>query len=98
MSTFTSSGAYATLAANNAQLYHSSRNAFAIHQNNGFISVKSPRLKIKKLNESQKQQLKAKIKAYASREKRSIWLSTALSLAITAGIFTVSYQLINLLL
>lgn len=98
MSTFTSSGAYATNAANNAQLYHSSRQAFAIHQHNGFIKVKSPKFKIKKLNDQQKQQLTAKLKAYASAEKRGALASIALTLAISAVIFVSSYQFINLLM
>ena len=98
MSTFTSSGAYATYAANNAQLYHSSRQAFAIQQHNGFIKVKSPKFNIKKLNEQQRQQLKAKIKGYTSAEKRGAWASAVLTLGISAVVFVLSIQVMNLLM
>lgn len=101
MSTFSSSGAFATFKANNAHLYSSSRNAFDIRQNNRFIKPKSPKsarwFSGKKLSPGQKEALSAKIKSYADGEKRSILINSMVTILVSAGILVLSSQLLNYL-
>ncbi|GEM_PF-3762276 len=97
MSTFTSSGAFSTLSANNAQLYSRNNNAFAIHQRNNFIKIRSPKVQIQKLTQRQKDRIKDKLRHYASDEKRGVLITTALSLSITAGLVLLANQAITLL-
>lgn len=97
MSTFTSSGAFATLSANNAQLYSRNNNAFAIHQRNNFIKTTSPKVQIQKLTQRQRDRIKDKIRFYTSDEKRNVMITTVLSLSITAGLVFLASQAITLL-
>ncbi|GAB5525365.1 MAG: hypothetical protein Roseis2KO_32370 [Roseivirga sp.] len=97
MSTFTSSGAFATLSANNSQLYSRNNNAFAIHQRNNFIKTRSPKVQIQKLTKMQKERIKEKMKQYTSSENRNAMIAAALSLSITAGLVTLAYQALTLL-
>lgn len=97
MSTFTSSGAFATLSANNSQLYSRNNNAFAIHQRNNFINTRSPKVKIHKLSKLQKERIKDKIRSYTSSDKRHTLITTALTLSITAGLVLLANQALTLL-
>lgn len=97
MSTFTSSGAFSTLSANNSQLYSRNNNAFAIHQRNNFIKIKSPKLQIQELTKMQKERIKEKIRSYTSSEKRGVLITTALTLTITAGLVLLANQALTLL-
>ncbi len=97
MSTFTSSGAFSTLSANNSQLYSRNNNAFAIHQRNNFIKTRSPKIQIQKLTERQRNRIKDKIRFYTSSEKRHTLITTALSLSITAGLVLLANQVLTLL-
>lgn len=97
MSTFTSSGAFATLSANNSQLYSRNNNAFAIHQRNNFIKTRSPKVQIQKLTERQRNRIKDKIRLYTSDEKRHTLIAAALSLSITAGLVILANQALTLL-
>lgn len=97
MSTFTSSGAFATLSANNSQLYSRTNNAFAIHQRNNFIKTRSPKVQIQKLSKMQKERIKEKIRLYTSSENRGVLITTALTLTITAGLVLLANQAVALL-
>ena len=97
MSTFTSSGAFSTLSANNSQLYSRNNSAFAIHQRNSFIKTTSSRIQIQELTKMQKERIKQKIKSYTSSEKRGVLVTTALTLSITAGLVLLANQAISLL-
>lgn len=95
MSTSISSGAFSTFSANNAHLYSSSRNAFAIHQNNNFIKANSPKLQVNKLTTEQQKAIKTKLKSYGNRENRSALVSAALTLVISAGVLILSSELLS---
>lgn len=97
MSTFTSSGAFSTLSANNSQLYSRNNNAFAIHQRNNFIKTRSPKVQIQKLTKMQKERIKEKMRRYASSENRNAMIAAALSLSITAGLVILANQALTLL-
>lgn len=101
MSTFSSSGAFATFKANNAHLYGSSRNAFDIRQNNSFIKRKSPKsarwFSGNKLSQGQKEAVTAKIKSYAESEKRGVLINSMVTLLVSAGILVLSSQVLNYL-
>ncbi len=95
MSTSISSGAFSTFSANNAQLYGSSRGAFAIHQNNGFIRTNSPKLKVNKLTSEQRESIREKLKSYAAKENRSTLVSAAATLVISAGVLILSSEFLT---
>ena len=97
MSTFTSSGSFATFSANNSQLYSRSNNAFAIHQKNNFITTRSPKMSIPKLTQQQKARIKEKISRYTSSENRGVMITSLLSLTITAGLILLANQAVALL-
>lgn len=97
MSTFASSGSFATLSANNSLLYSRSNNAFAIHQKNNFIKTRSPKVSIQKLTQQQAARIKEKIRSYTSSENRGVIITSVLSLAITAGLVILANQALTLL-
>lgn len=97
MSTFTSSGAFSTLSANNSQLYSRNNNAFAIHQRNSYIKTTNPVVQIKELTKMQKERITEKIRLYTSSEKRGVLITTALTLTITAGLVLLASQVLTLL-
>ncbi len=95
MSNSISSGAFATFSANKAHLYSSYSNAFSIHQHNGFIKTTSPKSKIKKLTKAQTAAFKKKINHYKAMENRSILVSAAITLVVSAGVLILSSEFIT---